>query len=136
MKKIILMTILLCSSLFAQGIKCRESESKHQQRNIVYSQGGILFRFNHKKLQKMNFENKKEDFWRCKELWIAKNVRAKKVKEFVQIKLPKMKLSDLDKFIGIYKINVKIDTTASWTKKDIIKKMLELEKRVEKLEKP
>ena len=33
-----------------------------------------------------------------------------------------------------YQAKVKVDTTASWGKDDIIKKLLELEKRLEKLE--
>lgn len=135
MKKIILLTILLiCSSLFAQEIQYRESESKYQQRNIDYSQGGILFRFDHEKLQRTDFENKKKDFWRCKEFWIAKNVRTEKVRDFIQGMLPEMKISNLDKIVGDYKTNVKIDTTVSWTQRDIIKKLLELDKRVEKRE--
>ena len=132
------MTFLVCLSLSAQEIQYRESESKYQQKDIDYSQGGILFRFDHEKFQRIDsenkFENKFEDFWRCKELWIAKNVRSEKVKDFIENKLTGIK--DLEKVVGDYKANVKIDTTASWTQKDIVKKLLELDKRVEKLEKP
>jgi len=106
------------------------------KKNIAYSQGGVLVRFDHQKLQRLDFENKVENLWQCKELWVAKNTRSEKIKSFIQTKFPAMNVVSLNSIVVNYQAKVKIDTTASWGKKDIIKKLLELERRIEKLEKP
>ena len=128
------MLLLLCSSLFAQEIEYRMSESQFKQKNLEYSQNGVLVRFGHQKLQRFDMENKAENIWQCKELWVAKNTRSEKIKDFIQAEFPVMNAVSLNSVVENYQAKVKVDTTASWGKDDIIKKLLELEKRLEKLE--
>jgi len=122
MKKLIILVFLLCSVLSAQDIKYRISESSAKQKNIEYSQGGVLVRFDHEKLQRVDFSDKKETTWQCKELWVAKNTRSEKVKDFIQAEFPAINVVSLNSIVGNYQAKVKVDTTASWSKKDIVKK--------------
>lgn len=136
MKKITVIIVLLISSpLFAQEIQYRVSESTKKQKDISYSQDGVLLRFDHEELQKTDIENKKENYWGCKELWIPKNTKSDKIQSFVQTNFPEMKSSDLNKIMNDYS-KVKIDEIAKWKQKDIVEKLIELEGRLEKLEKP
>lgn len=136
-KKMLVLFILFFSSIaFSQDMQYRISESKYQQKNIAYSQGGVLLRFEHQELQRINFDSKAERFWQCKELWIPKNTKAERVKTFIQETFTKMNIISLNSIISNYQAKTQTDEVVSWNQKEIVEKLIELESRLANLEKP
>ena len=130
----ILLMFFILPGLIAQDIKHRISESEKKQKNIEHTQGGVLLRFDHEKLKKVGLDNNNETAWQCKELWIAKNVMGNRVEKYLESSITnkKDKVKDV---VANYNSTVKIDTIASIKHKDIVLKLMELEKRIIKLEK-
>ena len=124
--------VLIFSSIQAQTIEYRMSESNEKQKKLESLQGGVLLRFDHKTLSRENMEGKKEIFWRCKELWIPSNTYTADVRVAIQKAMPEVKLLLLSGLCDYYTKKTKIDTLFIGSYKDIInfyeKKMNKLSK--------
>lgn len=77
--------------------KIRTSESRHPQKIVEYTQGGILIRFN-------EFESIKEDttFYECTEFWVE--VNEPKIDEIVEEKGFELTKKYKDKIVEVEKI--------------------------------
>ena len=122
--------LFLIPLLLKAEIIYRISESDTKQVTYEILQGGALLRFDFEKIDKI-FESKKTSSWKFKEIWISNNTETADIEVFILINIPdrKDKVSDI---LKNYSKNTMVDEVSN----DLLKRIMKLEKGIEKLEKP